>query len=92
MKKTLTTVVICLFLTTFIACTNSPKASEYKADNGKTYKYKLELTGIPPNGEVKIKFTVLTNDAKLTFDEVSKSLLSSHYGGELDFYILSTKD
>ena len=43
-----------------------------------TYKYCFVLTGRLPNAATDSSYTILTNDKKVTFDEVSKSLYSSN--------------
>lgn len=50
-----------------------------------TYKYKIELTGTLPNASGKSKFTVLTNDRDVTFEEVAKSTYSSDSADFLDY-------
>lgn len=42
------------------------------------YQYRLELTGTLPNATSEIYYVVLTDNANLTFDEVSTSLYSSN--------------
>lgn len=44
---------------------------------GHTYKDKLVLTGKLPNSSAITTYVVLSNDTSLTFEEVSKSFLSS---------------
>ena len=44
---------------------------------GHTYKEKLVLTGKLPNSSAITTYVVLSNDTSLTFEEVSKSFLSS---------------
>ena len=61
--------------------------------NFKSYKYKLELSGIMPNSKKETTLIILTNDNTLTFDDVSKSLYSSNSkdSESVDFYLLSTE-
>lgn len=91
MKKLLTTLVAMLLLFMLTACSNIAGDSEYLSPEGTSYKYKLELTGTVPNSEKESTFIILTNDNKLTFDKVSKSLFSSNSkdSKNIDFYLLS---
>lgn len=41
------------------------------------YQYRLELSGRLPNAAEDMSYIVLTNNDKLTFDEVAKSMYSS---------------
>ena len=42
-----------------------------------TYQFRLELDGRMPNAEADSYYVVLTDDERLTFEDVSKSLYSS---------------
>lgn len=42
-----------------------------------SYQFRLDLSGKMPNAEGESHFVVLTNNADLTFEDVSKSLFSS---------------
>jgi hypothetical protein len=65
------------------------KSTGYTDPQGNKYKYKLELTGTMPNAKKESTFIILTSDADLTFDRVSKSLYSSSSSDWLDFYLVS---
>lgn len=60
------------------------KDGKYVLESGKEYKYKLFLEGKLPNAAYGAKFTVLSNNESLTFDDVAKSL-----NGEADENIIN---
>ena len=76
-----------------IGCNNITNNSKYVDPEGKSYKYKLELSGIMPNSKKETTLIILANDNTLTFDDVSKSLYSSNSkdSESVDFYLLSTE-
>lgn len=76
-----------------IGCNNITSNSKCVDPEGKSYKYKLELSGIMPNSEKETTLIILTNDNTLTFDDVSKSLYNnnSNDSENVDFYLLSTE-
>lgn len=76
-----------------IGCNNIINNSKYLDPEGKSYKYKLELSGIMPNSKKETTLIILANDNTLTFDDVSKSLYSSNSkdSESVDFYLLSTE-
>ena len=49
----------------------------WKCD-GKTYSLRLELSGRMPNAVKDSSYVVLTDNAELTFDDVTKSMISSY--------------
>ncbi len=49
----------------------------YVAEGDMVFAYKKELTGRSPNARYDIKYTVLTNNPDLTFEEVDRSFYSS---------------
>lgn len=51
---------------------------------GYNYKYRVVLTGRDANAQADGRYVVLTNDAGITYDEVSWSLLSSNSNDWLD--------
>lgn len=51
---------------------------------GITYKYRVVLTGRDLNAKKDGRFVVLTNEEDITYDEVSKSMLSSNSHAWLD--------
>ena len=46
---------------------------------GKTYKYRLVLTGRLPNAAMDSEYIVLSNEEDITFEETAESLYSSQY-------------
>lgn len=50
----------------------------YQTSDGRIYKYLLTLTGILPNASLSSTLVVLTDNPDITFEAVSKSMLSSN--------------
>lgn len=88
-------IILCVvtLIVMLIGCNNITNNSKYVDPEGKSYKYKLELSGITPNAEKETTLIILTNDNTLTFDDVYKSLYSSNSkdSESVDFYLLSTE-
>lgn len=69
---------------------SAPMVSYTQNDDGTfstadyTYKYRILLTGRLPKAAVDSSYTVLTNNANVTFDEVAQSLYSSNTADWLD--------
>lgn len=59
----------------------------YIDEIGKSYQYELKISGTLPNSTAPITFYVYTDDANLSFEEISQVLLSSKERPELHFYI-----
>lgn len=51
---------------------------------GRTYQYRIVLTGRDPNAEKDGRYVVLTNDEAITYEEVSRSFYSSNSNDLLD--------
>ncbi len=68
---------------TYEATENGPTYTYYEMEDGtwqckdKTYSYRLVLTGRMHNAEKDSTFVVLTDDSKMTFEEVANALYSS---------------
>lgn len=60
----------------------------YYAPDGMKYKYAMYLQGMMPNAQFGTAYNVLSNDENLSFDEVARSLYSSTFAGERDFYVV----
>lgn len=52
--------------------------------NGHEYDERVVLIGTMPLASCETQYVVLTNDEKITFDEVMKSVVSSNSNDELD--------
>lgn len=52
--------------------------------NGITYQHKVVLTGKMANAINTTTYVVLTNNSKLTFEDVEKSFISSNSADQLD--------
>lgn len=69
--------------TTYEAAENGPTYTYYEMEDGtwqckdKTYSYRLILTGRMHSAEKDSTFVVLTDDSKMTFEEVANALYSS---------------
>ena len=61
----------------------------YIEEVGKGYQYEIKMFGTLPNSTNPISFYVYTDDANLSFEELTQALLSSQTRPELDFYISS---
>lgn len=68
---------------TYEAAENGPTYTYYEMEDGtwqckdKTYSYRLILTGRMHSAEKDSTFVVLTDDSKMTFEEVANALYSS---------------
>lgn len=59
----------------------------YIEEIDRTYQYELKMFGTLPNATTPISFYVYTDNANLSFSEVSKVLTSSQSTSNYDFYI-----
>ena len=87
-KKILANIIGLILLALIILLILIPKSNIYYDEKGNSYDYKLQLTGTMPNSNIERTITVLTNNKKLTFNDVSEVLLNSAYCNVMDFVIL----
>lgn len=70
--------VACIILLSTVMLTNNPYIEPFRGSftmsdvNGNEYQYCLELIGTNPTNDLKMRFTVYTNNPLLTFDEVAQ--------------------
>lgn len=91
MNKKISLSIISLLLLVIILLFAFPGNKTYKDPYGNIYKYKLTVTGIMPNAQAETTFVILSNEANLTFDDVSNSFLSSNSNDHLDIYLVTVK-
>lgn len=58
----------------------------YIEENGRTYQYEIKIFGKLPNAATPMSFYVYTDNANLSFAEVSRALISQQHT-DYDFYI-----
>lgn len=91
MNKKISLSIISLLLLVIILLFAFPGNKTYKDPYGNIYKYKLTVTGTMPNAQAETTFVILSNEANLTFDDVSNSFLSSNSNDHLDIYLVTVK-
>lgn len=91
MNKKISLSIISLLLLVIILLFAFPGNKTYKDPYGNIYKYKLTVTGTMPNAQAETTFVILSNEANLTFDDVSNSFLSSNSNDHLDIYLITVK-
>ena len=96
MKKIMSLVLALVCVLGLVGCGHSNEGNYYIEETGKTYHYEIEMSGTLPNATNPVSFYVYTDDADLSFEDVTQALLitqahlSSLYPNpELDFYISS---
>ena len=91
MNKKISLSILSLLLLVIILLFAFPGNKTYKDPYGNIYKYKLTVTGTMPNAQAETTFVILSNEANLTFDDVSNSFLSSNSNDHLDIYLVTVK-
>lgn len=98
MKRNILILLAVFFISLIVGCNNKTAPVENAfaiaehsqtedgtwTSEGRTYQYKVELTGRDYNAVQDGRFVVLTNDPDITYEEVSWSILSSQSDDSLD--------